>query len=287
VIDHNMGSRTTQLLKLFHNKYFLAGFLVMLPLILMALLGPLFVPYAETRVGNNPTDQQPSSRYLLGTDSYGRDVFAVLVHAIGQSFLIGFIAGGISNIIGLVIGLTGAYRGGLFGQVLANFTLVFMVIPTMPILTVFAAYVRLLTIPQMSILIALFSWSWSARTIRAQTLTLKERDFVSLSRMSGTSFFGIVFKEIMPQMLSFIVTSFIGGIGWAMMNEIAIELIGLGPQNVQTLGWMLYWIMQGGAMIKGMWWWIIPPSAVLIASFVGLQFLNIGLDAVFNPRLRR
>ncbi len=282
-----MSSRTSRILELFHNKYFLAGFLIMMPLLLMAVLGPLFIPYSETRIGNNLTDQPPSSRHLLGTDSYGRDVFAVLVHAIGQSFLIGFIAGGISNIIGLVVGLTGAYRGGFLGQILGNFTLVFMVIPTMPILTVFAAYVRLLTIPQMSILIALFSWSWSARTISAQTLTLKERDFVSLSRLSGTGFFGIVFKEIMPQMLSFIVTSFIGGIGWAMMNEIAVELIGLGPQNVQTLGWMLYWIMQGGAMIKGMWWWMMSPSVVLIASFVGLQFLNIGLDAVFNPRLRR
>ena len=282
-----MSSKTTRILEVFRNKYFLAGFLMMMPLLLMAVFGPLFIPYSETRMGNNLTDQPPSSRYLLGTDSYGRDVFAVLVHAIGQSFLIGFIAGGISNIIGLVIGLTGAYKGGFLGQILGNFTVVFMVIPTMPILTVFAAYVRLLTIPQMSILIALFSWSWSARTIRAQTLTLKERDFVGLSRLSGTSFFGIVFKEIMPQMLSFIVTSFISGIGWAMMNEIAVELIGLGPQNVQTLGWMLYWIMQGGAMIKGMWWWMLAPSLALIASFVGLQFLNIGLDAVFNPRLRR
>ena len=271
---------------LLRERYFKLGLILLLPIVLFGIIGPLVLPRSLVEMGALSRNLPPSPTTLLGTDSYGRDIFVILSYSIVPSLTIGLIAGGLGNIIGFTMGLVGGYKGGRLGDVIGSITNVFMVVPTWPILVCLAAYVRYVDLALLALLIACFSWSFPARNVRSQVLSLKERDFVNLAKVNNQSDLSIMFKEIIPNIASFLVVSIIAGIGWAIQYEVGLEIIGLGPPGQQSLGWMVYWIMISGALYKGMWWWIGPPVAILILIFLGLQFMNMGLDVVFNPRLR-
>jgi len=272
---------------LFKNWPFLIGISLLLPPTLLGLFGPLMIQKETTFAGSTTADMPPSSVHLLGTDSLGRDVFAVLVYSIGNSYSIGILAGVFSELIGLTVGLVGGYRGGIPDGILASFTNIFMVIPTWPLLVVLAAYVRVMTLEAICLIIAVFGWAASARRIRSQVMSLRERGFIDLARLSGLSGVEIPFREVVPNMLTFIGVLLVNRISAAIGTEVSLQIVGLGPQGFQTLGQMLYWALQRGAIIKGMWWWLVPTILCLAAIFIGLHLVNMGLETTFNPRLRR
>ena len=147
------------------------------------------------------------------------------------------------------------------------------------------------TLPALSIIIsfilAIFAWPFPARTFRSQVLSSRKREYINMAKLSGLSDMKIVFKEILPNMLPYVSTTLANAISAAILAEVFLELLGLGPQNTITLGIMIYWAMERAALIRGVLWWVFPPMIVIVLIFISLQLINIGLDEVFNPRLRR
>ena len=268
------------------NWKFNLGFVLLLIIIIMGLLPRMLdIPYPE--FGSAPSFRGPSSQFPLGTDGLGRNLLVVLLYSIQTSLYIGFLAGTIGTLLGLVVGLVAAYKGGVVDDLLRSATDIFLVIPLWPILILVSASVKSLTIPLMAGLLAAFSWQGSARTIRAQAMSLKEREFISIAQLSGAGSFEIIFAEILPNMLPFVAAGFVMSVTGAILAEVSLEVIGLGPPKATSVGLMLYWAQQYAATVKGWWWWAVPPITVLILIFTSLFLIITGLDEVSNPRMRK
>lgn len=287
----SLQKKTSQIFNKFSslpgNVNFIAGLCIIILLFFTGFIGPFLIPPRGLSMASYPRDLPPSPRHIFGTDTMGRDLFVVFIYSLRQSLIIGIIAGAISVLLGVTIGFIAGYKGGLVDEITRNITDVFLIIPTWPLLVILSAYLERLTIHALAILLAAFSWPGTARGMRSQILSLKERGFVKLARISGESDLEIIFKEILPNVLPYIGVMFGGSVSGAMLAEVGLEIIGLGPADAHTLGLMIYWATFYGAMVKRMWWWLVPPVTSLVAIFIGLQLLNIGLDRLYNPRLRR
>lgn len=269
------------------NSKLAAGFSIIIVLVVAAAVADLLAPYDVATIGLHAPDLPPSVENPLGTDTLGRDIFDQLIHSVRQSLIIGFFTGLVGLVVGMAVGIISGYRGGLVDDSLRSVTDVFLVIPTIPLLVVLSSYVRFLTIPALVLILAVFAWPFPARTFRSQVLSLRKREFINMAKLSGMSNLKIVFREILPNMLPYVGTTFANAVAGAILAEVFLEILGLGPQNTTTLGVMIYWAMWRGALIRGILWWVLPPMIVIVLIFVGLQLINIGLDEVYNPRVRK
>ncbi len=190
-------------------------------------------------------------------------------------------------IVGMTVGFVAGYRGGLVDEVLNMLTNVVLVIPTLMVLIVIVAYVDARGLLIEAVFIGLTSWPWAARAIRAQTLSLRTREFVDLGRLSGQSTRQIIIGEIAPNMSSYLMLTFILLFGGAVLIAATLDFIGLGPTDGMSLGLMMNNAVLWSALQLGMWWWFIPPGIGIVAIVGSLYVLNVGLDQVFNPRLRK
>ncbi len=257
---------------------------VFAPQINRLMLGPDIDPMS---VGSFSRYEKPSAERPLGTDYFGRDVLALLLMALRFSLTIGFLAGVFATIFGSSIGLIAGYFGGRVDNVLRTVTDVILVIPTLPLLLTISAYVPRINILTMAVLLSVFSWPFSARSIRAQVLSLRERQYVDLARISGLSEIEIVFQEIMPNLLPYLGVALSTSVVGAILAEFGLEVIGLGPGNISTLGLMINWAIGWGSMTLGNWHLIFAPAGMLVLIFLSLNLINIGLEQAFNPRLRQ
>ena len=273
-------------LKFLKNKHLIIGIIILIFVLTLGILS-LTVKPERIEIGNCPYDRPPSREYILGTDSQGRDVFACLLVGIQQSLIIGATAGTSGIIISVIIAFISGYKGGKVDTLLRSLTDTFLVIPLWPLLIILRGYLGSLNTFQLGLLLAAFSWPWAARTMRSQVLSLKERDFVNLAWVSGESDLEIIFKELMPNLLPYIGVSFAQSFTWSIISEVGLELVGLGPAGSITLGLIIYYALNYGAMVRGLWWWIFPPIICIILLLISLQLINIGLDEIYNPRLRR
>lgn len=269
------------------NSKLSSGFIIIIVLVIIAASADFLAPYDVATIGLNAPDLPPSFENLLGTDTLGRDIFDQLVHSVRQSLIIGFFTGLVGLVVGSTVGIISGYRGGFVDDSLRSITDVFLVIPTIPLLVVLSSYVRFLTIPALVLILAVFAWPFPARTFRSQVLSLRKREFINMAKLSGMSDLKIVFREILPNMLPYVGTTFANAVSGAILAEVFLEILGLGPQNTTTLGVMIYWAMWRGALIRGILWWVLPPMIAIVLVFVGLQLINIGLDEVYNPRVRK
>jgi len=264
----------------------LIGLLIFLSIITFSIVGIMTAkhgPLEMVDLENLP----PSPQRLLGTDSFGRDLFVEVSFGILNSLRIGVMAGLIATFIGIVIGATAGFKGGIVDEILNLFTNVILVLPALPLLIVLGSYLRIRNEYFLSLLIGIISWPWTARAIRAQTYSLKTRDFIDVSRISGLSDLELIMLDILPNMLSYIVMAFALQMGGAILSEAGLSMIGLGPTDIVTLGMILRWAYLWEAVRRGMWWWIVPPGLIITLTSVSLLLINIGLDEVFNPRLKR
>jgi peptide/nickel transport system permease protein len=276
-----MSSRVTLLLK---NRKFQLCLGIVIVIILLGVIGPFFTRDPFKIAGR--VYEPPSSQFLLGTDMAGRDVFAQLCNAIRDSLIVGFIAGFSAVGIAILIGAVLVYEGGVVDEGANVITNVFLVLPELIILIVIASLLGKRSLIIVAILIALFNWAWMARSIRSQILSLKERKFVDLSRISGRSNFIIVIKEILPNMLAYIFLVLIIGISSAVVIESGISVIGLGPTEGFTLGKMLELVISHEAAQQGKWWYFIPPGLILVIFTGSLIMITAVIDDVLNPRTR-
>ncbi|WP_173934358.1 ABC transporter permease [Chelativorans sp. Marseille-P2723] len=268
------------------NRTLLAGLVVLGLIGLCALIGPLFLDPAMARVGATTPRLAPSADHWLGTDGQGRDMLTVMALALPQTLKIGLMAGLISLAVGVVLGLVAGFVGGKVDIIIRLISDVVMTIPGIAILVLVAANVREMTVELMAAIVASLSWMVATRTIRAQTLSLRERGYVHVARLSGASTFNLVFVEVLPNLLPFITASFVITVSQAMLASIALEALGLGPQNELTLGMTIYWAQFYSAIIRGMWWWVGPPILAISLIFIGLMLTSVGMDSFVNKRVR-
>jgi peptide/nickel transport system permease protein len=226
----------------------------------------------------------------LGTDNFGRDVLTELVRATGVSLQIGFVAGTIATLIGLTLGLLAGYIGGLVDDVIMFFTNLFTVIPgfVLLILISFSIGQERRGAATIAVVIGLTSWYWTTRSVRAQVMSLRNRDHVSLSKLSGHSIAYIIFADILPYIASYVVMAFILQITLGILTEAGLSILGLGPRTteVPTLGLMMNWAMIYQAHILGKWWAYFPVLVTIALITFSMNLMNTGLDQVFNPALR-
>jgi peptide/nickel transport system permease protein len=269
------------------NRKLVIGLAVTLFMLAFALVGPLFAKHPPLEYGGH-LSVPPTTKdgYWFGTTLLGQDVYAQFVNGLRLAFLVGVIGGGIAAIVGMLVGFTAGYRGGLVDEALNMLTNVVLVIPAFALLLVIAAYLKVRGVMTESIFIGLTSWPWAARALRAQTFSLTSRDFVGLARLSGSKRSRIIFTEIAPNMSSYIFMMFILLFGGAILIAATLDFIGLGPSNTISLGMMMQLSVQNAALQLHLWWWFLPPGLAMMAIVGSLYVMNVGLDEVCNPRLR-
>ena len=267
------------------NWKFVLGLGIVLAALALALFGPLFTDNTPLAFAG-PVDEPPSSEYWFGTTSFGQDVYAQFVYGLRAAFLVGVVGGGIAWMLGTLVGFTAGYRGGWVDDVLNMLTNVVLVIPTLAILIIVAAYLNVHSYAIEAVLIGLTSWPWAARAVRAQTFSLKTREFVDIARLSGRGTRQIITTEIAPNMSSYLFMMFILLFGGAILIGASLDFLGLGPSRSISLGLMMNNAFLSSALLLGTWWWFIPPGIGIIAIVGGLYVMNVGLDEIFNPRLR-
>ena len=267
------------------NWKFVAGATVVLLLLAAALFAPVLADHKPLEFGG-PTDARPSREYWFGTTSFGQDVFAQFVFGLRAAFVVGVLGGGLAWLVGSAVGFTAGYRGGWLDDVLTMLTNVVLVIPTIAILIIVAAYVDVHSYTAEAVLIGLTSWPWAARAVRAQTFSLKTREFVDIARLSGRRTGRILASEIAPNMSSYLLMMFILLFGGAILIGASLDFLGLGPSTAVSLGLMMNSAYLSSALLLGSWWWFVPPGLGIIGIVGGLYVMNVGLDEIFNPKLR-
>jgi len=270
----------------FRNIKLRIGLIIVLFFLLLGIIGPMISKYQDPLEYVGQGYQPPSRDHWLGTTTFGQDVFTQLVYGIRSSFFVGLVGGGIATIIGLIIGFLAGYEGGWIDELLMMLTNILLVIPTLALLIIVAAYLPYRGVFIQSIIIGLTAWPWTARAVRSQTLSLRTREFVNLARISGRSHMKIIMYEILPNMMSYVFMVFILQFGGAILAAVGLDFIGLGPSRGISIGLMLQNAVLWNAIQLGMWWWAIPPGLVITLVVGALYFMNVGLDEVFNPRLR-
>ena len=246
------------------------------------------------RAASVKQDQKPSwnpwSGYPLGTDPKGRDIYAAVVVGVPLTLRVGLLAAAIGVGVGMVLAFVAAYVGGAVDAVVRTIVDSLIPIPSLLVLVLVATSLnpgKGLTVDQLGFVIAVLAWPGPARVIRSQVLVIRERGYVEMARMSGTSALGIIFKEMMPNLAPYALASFVAAVSGSMIASIGLESLGLGPLDSPTLGSMIFWNISESSVLRGLWYWLLPPIVVLVVLFVGLFMISAGLDEVANPRLRR
>ena len=266
------------------NPKLLFGLCLETLFVLGAIFGPVISPH-------NTTDffasyLPPSAQHWFGTDNLGHDLFAEVVNGLRDSYLVGALGALSAAVIGVALGLTAGYRGGWLDEMLQMFTNIIIMIPSLVLLIVIGAYLKTRGALFEGVFIGLTTWPWVARAVRAQTFTLRSRDFVDLARLSGKRAYQVVIADIAPNMASYLFLVVVLLFGSSMLLAASYDFLGLGPTNGISLGTIMNQANEWSALQYHYWWWFVTPGVVLTAMVAALLIANVGLDEVFNPKLR-
>jgi peptide/nickel transport system permease protein len=266
------------------------GLGVLLFLLLFTTVGRLFIDREDAYALSVPINKPPSAEYPFGTDSQGKDLLAGMVVGTGMTLTIGMIAGVIGLGVGSFLGFTSGYYGGLFDTVVKFIVDVLMTIPGYLLLLLIATTLAdpsELKPIEMALILSITAWIRPTRTIRSQVLSMKQRAFVMMAKLSGMSGIEIILKEMMPNLLPYLAISLAGAVSGAVLGSLGLEALGIGNRREPTLGMTIYWVRYYAAFLRGMWWWIMEPVIAIALVFIAFLLISIGLDEVANPRTRR
>lgn len=228
----------------------------------------------------------PSKELPLGADTFGRDVLLELTYGTQTSLYIGLVAGLIATGIGVLFGLFAGYKGGRFDNIITSITDLFLVIPSFVILILISVSLGSRSATIIAVIIGITSWPWTTRAVRAQTASLRVRDYIKIAKISGYSDLKIMVKEVLPYIASYVFMAFILQLASGILQEAAISMLGLGPFNTISLGIMLNWAMMFEAPAAGAWWAFVPTTMIIAAITFSLYMINAGMDEIFNPKIR-
>jgi peptide/nickel transport system permease protein len=267
------------------NRKAMIGLAILLVYVAVALLAPVLTGHDPIKRVGRP-HEAPSLDHILGTTRMGRDVFNQLIWGTRTSLFIGLLAGSIVTIIGVTLGVMAGYLGGWIDEAVNFVTNIALVIPQLPLLLVIAAFVGEASPLVIALIIGLTSWAWGARVTRAQTMTLRQRDFILASELIGEPKWRMIVVELMPNLLSIIGFNFIGSVIYTIITEATLEFLGLGNPLAVSWGTMLYNAQTASAMSVGAWWEVFAPATAIAVIGIGLSMINFAVDEISNPRLR-
>ncbi len=280
------------------NPKLIWGTGLLLAIIALGLLGRLFWNLDLVFTGSAPLKLPPIGfenlrgqpgipGHPIGTDGSGRDMLALIVIDAPNSLLVGLLASLIGMSAGIVLGFTAGFMGGRTDDVIRVLSDVMITIPPLLILVVFQSAFGDVSLTMMALLIAGFAWQSPTRLIRAQVLSMKQSGYVMMARLSGASTSHIMFREMLPNLVPYLFGSFIANVTTSIVTAVGLEVLGLGPQRIPNLGHTIYDAISAGALIQNLWWWWGIPTILLAVMFIGRLLVNLGLDEVSNPRLRK
>jgi peptide/nickel transport system permease protein len=264
------------------------GAIILGVFILAGIIGPLVAPYDPSYQNPDPnlSMKPPSGAHWLGTTTVGQDVFSQLLSGIRLTLELAALVGLIATALAVIVGVTAAYLAGVWDELLSLLSNVFLVLPALPLLVILLGYFPRSGQTPTILVLAGLGWPWGARVIRAQTLALRNRDFIAAARETGERTWRIICFEIIPNEVSLIVASFVNTVLYAIGASVSLAFIGLTNLNSWSLGTILYWAESQQALTLGAWWWFVPPGLAIALIGVALILLNTGIDQLGNPRLR-
>jgi peptide/nickel transport system permease protein len=267
------------------TRSFVLGLVLLFWPLVVALVAGLVVDARGLRIGAAPVGSPPSATHPLGSDSVGRDILALLAVGTPPTYLIGFVAGLLGTVIGTFFGLLSGYARGITDTILRGIVDVVLGIPALAVAIIVTALLGSISTEQLALVIAMLIWAFPARLIRSLVLSLREQQYVFISRLSNQGPLSIVFTELLPNVLPFVMASFVSAVSFSILLAVGLQLLSLGSSD-PTLGLVLQLAITGGALSRGMWWWWLPPTLVLVSIFIGLFLLSTAVDRLANPRLR-
>ena len=271
---------------LFRDYRFAFSFIVLVIIVILALLST-FSPYDPTMWNVVPRDMKPSAEHWLGTDSNGQDIFWQATFAIRNSLIISLIAGLVSRVIAILVGMVAGYKGGATDRVLMFLSDSLLVIPLFLIFVMLAMMVREhMNLVVLGLMLSVFGWAWDARLIRSMILSLREREFTKTAILSGTGTVKLVWNEYMPFAMPLIFSTLINNIGFAIGLEITLAIIGLVDLMTPTLGTMLNWALSSQSFLLGRWWWGLTPVVLSLFLFIALYWQSVSISEYLDPRTR-
>jgi peptide/nickel transport system permease protein len=277
--------RGLRLPRFLHNKKALVGACMLLFLVLFAIIGPWVAPYNPSTTGPDLVGG-PTAHHWFGTDQLGRDIFSQVLTGTRGVMLVGFAAGFIATVLSVLIGISSGYLPGRAGESLSALSNVLLVIPALPLIIIIASDLPNSGGWTVTLVIGLTSWAWNARLLRAQTLSVRRRDYIEAARASGESTWRILIFEIMPNLTAIIASGFIGTVIFAVLSEITLAFIGVSSVSDWNWGYILYWAQSQDALGQDAWWWFVPAGLAIAVLGTGLGLMNFGIDEFVNPRLR-
>ena len=251
----------------------------------VAFFGTALAPFDPSKRSKDLL-QAPSAKHWFGTTHLGQDIFSQILVGTRSVMFVGFAAGILATVIAVLVGVTSGYLSGVAGESLSTVSNVFIVIPALPLIIIVTNVVPNSGDFAIAIVIGCTGWAWGARLLRAQTLSLRQRDFVQAARANGESTWRIVVFEILPNLTAIIASSFIGTVMFAVLTEIALAFVGVSGISEWNWGEVLFWAQGQQALAIGAWWWFVPAGLCIALLGTALSLVNFGIDEIVNPRLR-
>jgi peptide/nickel transport system permease protein len=281
-----VGRRRSDLLYYgLRNKKLVFGLGLELLLVLFAIIGPIIAKFAP-EVLTGAQLQHPNGTYWLGTNTLGQDIFSQLANGLRESYLVGLLGAVSASVVGMALGFTAGWRGGILDEILQMITNIIVMLPALVLLVVIGSYLNSRSVLFEGVFIGLTTWPWVARAVRAQTFSLRSREFVEVAKLSGKRPLSIIVRDIAPNMASYLFLVVILLFGSSMLLAASYDFLGLGPTSTVSLGSMMNEAQNEAALLYREWWWFVPPGVVLTLMVSALLVANVGLDEVFNPKLR-
>jgi peptide/nickel transport system permease protein len=261
------------------------GLGILLFFMLLAVIGPWIAPYDPSARGDDLV-AGPSSAHWFGTTHLGQDILSQVLVGTRSVIMVGLLAGVVATVLAVLIGVTSGYLTGVAGELLSALTNVILVIPVLLLVIIIASILGDANDLTIALIIGATAWPWSARVLRAQTLSLRRRDYVEAARATGESTWRIIGFELLPNLTAVIASRFVDTVVFAVLAEIALAFIGVSGVSDWNWGTILFWAQSQQALAQGAWWWFVPAGLAIAVLGTGLALLNFGIDEFVNPRLR-
>lgn len=267
------------------NRKALVGAILLLIFVVAAIVPRIFTAVHDP---NQRFEQllPPGAGHLLGTNAFGQDIWAQLVYGTRLSLFVAVVAGALASVLSVIIGVSAAYLGGLAEELLSLLTDVFLVIPAFPLIIVIAAYAGGGNMAVVIGVLVVTGWSYGARQLRAQAMSLRNRDFLESARVRGERSSYVIVFEMLPTMISLIAANFLGAALYALLTAAGLQFIGLGNSSSISWGTMLHWAQTNEALQTGQQWWVIAPGLCIALLGASFALLNYAFDEIGNPALR-